>query len=203
MPPVTGAESGAIACAGRLAAKPAGQQRRRGGGQRAEPGQQHRMPRQAGQRGAQHVGREPLPLPEERSHQPLIGAAVPAQRGGGFPGRASQHRRRPVRERVGQGDRRLHPVQPETIQREPAEHRRANPERVHRRADVVGEPRDRELGGARAAAYLGGGLEDAHCEPRPGQRDGCGEPVWPGTDNHRIEAGHPSSMAAGKPAGPR
>jgi hypothetical protein len=57
---------------------------------------------------------------------------------------------------------------------------------MDRRADVVDEARQRQLGGANAAADGLLGFPHEHASARPGQRDGASEPVRPRTDDDGV-----------------
>jgi hypothetical protein len=71
-------------------------------------------------------------------------------------------------------------------EREVAKGRRGCAERVEGRADVVDEPRERELGGARAAPDRLLRLADEDGPARPRERDGGREPVRPGPDDDGV-----------------
>ena len=81
-------------------------------------------------------------------------------------------------------------------QRELAEEGRAYAERVHRRADVVYEPREGQRLAARAAAWYVGAFADQHALAGAGKHDGRGEPVRARADDDRVVVGHRSSRSS-------
>src|SRR6266498_851565 len=72
---------------------------------------------------------------------------------------------------------------------------------MDRRADVVDEPRQRQLGRAQAAAELLLGLANLDLQAGPGQRDRRRQPVRAGADDHRPP--HRAIQAAGPHGPPR
>jgi hypothetical protein len=67
------------------------------------------------------------------------------------------------------------------------EERRCGGERVDRRADVVAEARERELGGAGPTADGVARLEDANGAPGLGEGDCSGKAVGPRADDDGVE----------------
>ena len=84
-------------------------------------------------------------------------------------------------------DRRLEQLQPELLERQRPQVRRAERERVDRRADVVAVARERQLRGAGAAADLAGPLDDEHRAAGPSELDRRGETVRAGSDDDRVD----------------
>ncbi len=78
---------------------------------------------------------------------------------------------------------------PMLLQRQPPEEGRAG-EGVDRRADVVDEAGQRQLGRAAAAPRRVGGLEHQHRAPGLGDRERRGEPVRPRPDDDGVPARH-------------
>ena len=74
-------------------------------------------------------------------------------------------------------------MDPLDVQVERTEERRGLSERMDRRADIVDEAGQRQLGRAEAAAELGLRLVDLDREPGPGERDRRREAVRAGTDH--------------------
>ena len=98
-------------------------------------------------------------------------------------GRALDEEGRPVVERVRERGRRFDPVDVEV---ERAEERRRDCERVNRRADVVPEAGECQLGGAGAAADGVLRLDDEDGASGLRQGDGGREPVRAGADDDRV-----------------
>ena len=90
---------------------------------------------------------------------------------------------RPVVEGVRTGGRRLDPVE---LQPEVAERRRQTRERMDRRADVVTEAGQRQLGGPRAASDRVACFDDEDRASGLRKRDGGGEPVRAGADDDGV-----------------
>ena len=145
----------------------------------AEPRQRERMARDR-QRGPSTDALEPRPLVDDRLHQPAIGVRVGTEAARGLVERVD-HRPPPCRRRA---DARASPAARST--RSPcassgsvAKERRRDRKRVDRRADVVHEARQRQLGGSHAAAERRLGFEHDHAPSgsargrsrRPGRSD--------------------------------
>jgi hypothetical protein len=153
----------------------AGEQRRRQRRPRAEAGQRERVGGKV-QRGEQ-VLEQRLGIAGERLEDVPPPAVVLTETACGRSRRALEEGRGAIVERVGERRRRLDPLDAVLGERQRAEERRRDPERVDRRTDVVDESRQRQLGRACAAPHRVGGLEDANVEPRLRQHDRRGEPV--------------------------
>jgi hypothetical protein len=84
--------------------------------------------------------------------------------------------------------RRLDVLEAVLGERERPEEGRPGAERVNRRADVVDEPGQGELGRSRPATDRLGRLADEDGPARPRERDRSGEPVRPRSDDDRVVA---------------
>ena len=84
-------------------------------------------------------------------------------------------------------------------EREGAQERRGERERVNGRAGVVHEAGQRQLGGAAASAEARLGLEHAHAAAGPGQGDCRSQPVRAGPDDDRLGAGLRQPRPASRP----
>jgi hypothetical protein len=112
-----------------------------------------------------------------------VGVSIDTQAACGRLERAVHHDRRAVVQRVRQRGGRLHHGQ---IELEPTEERRRWNQRVDRRADIVPEPRQRQLSSASAAADRRLTFENANRSAGLRERDrGC-EPVRPGADDDGV-----------------
>ena len=87
------------------------------------------------------------------------------------------------------GDRRVRVDELDAARREVdrGEERRGDRQRQDRRADVVAEPGEGQLGGPRPATGRRRGLVDADRAPGTGQGDGGGQAVRPGPDDDRVD----------------
>ena len=110
--------------------------------------------------GASRSSRDLLPASGERAHQPPVPAGVGAERGRRLVDRADEQRRGPVVERMRERGRRLDPLDAVLLERHRAQERRGDRERVDRRAHVVDEPGQRQLGRPATSA-------DRRPRPRP------------------------------------
>ncbi len=97
------------------------------------------------------------------------------------------------------GDRRVGVDQLDAAGREVdrPEERRGEGQRQDRRADVVAEPGQRQLGGPGPAAGRVGGLVDADRAPGTGQGDRRGQAVGPGADDDGIDCLGPALRRPG------
>ena len=136
-----------------------------------------------------------LGIAGERREEPPPARLVLAEPAHGRVRRALEQGRGSVVERVRERRRRLDPLEAVLRERQRAEERRRDAERVDRRADVVDESRQRQLGRARAAAHGVGRLEHAHRDPGPRQHDRRRQPVRPGADDDRVR--HRRSLVSG------
>ena len=102
---------------------------------------------------AEHDRGEVVPALRERTHEVGVGRAVAtAEARRRLLERPVQHGGAAAVERVGGLHVRLDQLEAVLVQRQRAQERRADRERVDRRADVVPVARERQLGGRRAAA---------------------------------------------------
>ena len=151
-------------------------------GQRPETGRScgsQCSPRRWGQRPEQNR-RQLVPRLDERLHEPPVRRAVAAETVGGLGEPTLEHDRRPVVERVRRRCARVDPVDAEV---EAPEERRPHRERLHRGADVVQEPGQRQLLGVQPTAEVAGGLPHLDLDPVLQERDRRREPVRPRPDH--------------------
>jgi hypothetical protein len=128
---------------------------------------------------AEDVVEQRLRVPHERPEEPSPAIVVLAERGHRRLGRALEQDRGSVVERVGDRGGRLDPVEPVLGERQRPKQRRRDPERMDRRADVVDEARQRQLGRAASASDRVGCFEDAHRAAGAGEHDRCRKAVRP------------------------
>ena len=164
-----------------------------GGARRSQPeaGEGQRMTGHTQQR-AQQLRRQPVPVAHQRRHQPAVGGPVRPERGRGRVERAVEYGRRPAVQGVGERQLRVDPRQAVPLQRQGAEERRADGQRVDRRTDVMHEARQRQFLRARAAADGVLRLEHGHGAPGAGQGDRGAEAVGARTDHHCVVRRHRS-----------
>ena len=132
---------------------------------------------------------EQRPVADERPDEPPVRILVrpePSRRPVQAP---VDERRGAVQERMRECNARVHPLEPMLGERQPAEERRARPERVEPGADVVAEAWQRELLRPRAAADSRGRLAHEHRAPRLREHDRRREPVRACPDDDRV-VGH-------------
>src|SRR5207253_3392922 len=98
-------------------------------------------------------------------------------------GRSVVHR---MREHHGRRD----PFQPMVVERQRAEERRAGSERMNGRADIVEEPRRRQLRRTYAAADCRLGFVNDDLAPQLRDDDGCGQAVRARSDNDGVGLSH-------------
>ena len=91
---------------------------------------------------------------------------------------------------MGEGHLGLAQHHAEAGQVEGAEEGRGHQRRVHRRADVVAEPLERQRLGARPAPDGRRALEHLDAVPRPGQGERCGQAVGPRAHHDRVRPLH-------------
>ena len=132
--------------------------------------------------------RQIVPGRDPRLEQPPVGLAVGPEPGRRGLDRALERDRRPVVQRMRERRRRLDPFEAVVGERQAAEEARARAEGMDRGADVVVEPRQREVLGAKAAADDLGRLEHQHAASGPRELDGGREPVRPGADDDGVVA---------------
>ncbi len=152
--------------------------------ERREAGKRSGMPRPPEWR--QQVLADLVVLLRERPHEPPVAPCVNPERGGRVGDGADEQRGAPVVERVRESRRRLDPLDAVLLERHRAQERRGDGERMDRRADVVDEARQRQLGRPAAAAERFLGLQHPHRQPGPGEMDCRGEAVRPRPDDNRI-----------------
>ena len=152
-----------------------------------EPGGAPRAERDVERR--QDVGDQVAEAADERTDEPPIRVAVPAELVRRVVDVTGHDHGTPVVEGMGERGRRLDPAKPVALQSRLGEERRRPPERVHGTAHVVDEARERQLGGARSAADLRGALQHGHRAARPRKRDRGREPVRAGSDDHGVDRG--------------
>ena len=98
---------------------------------------------------------------------------------------------------MGERRRRVHPLDAVALERHRAHERRRGRERVDRRADVVDETGQRQLGRAAAAADRLLTLEHADRKPGAGKDDRRAEPIRPRADDGRIRHFAPDATRSG------
>ncbi len=139
------------------------------------------------QRSEDRIG-DRIPTADERSHQPPVRPGIPAERRAGRADRTFEHRGRAVVERVRQGGRWMNPPEAMLVQRQGSEKRRATTERMDRRADVVNETGQRQLGRAHSPTDSIPRFEHQHPLARARQGDRGRQAVGPCADHDRIIA---------------
>ena len=140
-----------------------------------EPSQQQRVPRHL--QWPERVGEQILPTRHEGVHERLPGWRIgpdPALHGNGG---ALQEHRRAVVEWVGYRRGRLDPLEAVPRQWQVAEERRANPQGMDRRTDVVDEPRQRQRLAPCTSARRVSSFAEQDLQPGPRQHDGGRQPV--------------------------
>ena len=150
----------------------------------AEAGQQQRMARRA--QGREQLAEERLRLAHERFEQPAVGIPVGAEPGRGRRHRPLQHHGRAVVERVRERRPGVDRLEAVLGQRQPAQERRGERQRVDGRAGVVDEARQRQLVGAAAAADRRLPLEHGNPATSAGERDRGRQAVRSGADDDRV-----------------
>ena len=131
---------------------------------------------------AEQDGLDRVPLLDERRQQLAVRARVRSERVRRRADVELEHDGRLVVERMRDLRRRVHPLDREL---EPAEERRVLAHRVDRRADVVHEPRQRQLERARASADRLLLLVHGHVDAGFRERDRGAQPVGAGSDHDR------------------
>ena len=126
---------------------------------------------------------------DERVEEPLVGTRVRAQTASGRSDGALEQHGRAVVERVRERHLGLHELEAVLVERKTAQERRGQGQRVHRRAGVMHEARQRELLRAAAAAEGVGALEHRDLTSGLRQCDRRGQPVGAGADDDRLPAG--------------
>jgi hypothetical protein len=129
----------------------------------------------------QHSLHLPPRLDQGADQQP-VRAVVATEPGGRRQQAVLEQNCRPILKRMCGRRIRLNPLD---VELERAKERRSETKRVDRRADVVDEPRQRQLGGPQAAAELLLRLVNLDLQAGTRKRDRRREPVRPGADNDR------------------
>ena len=194
---VNGAVSGSMACAAAPArrARPASVVKRRvawrsdGAADHGEAGQRQRVTGDAPHR-TQHIGDDAVEPLHHGPHQVAVGRRVTAQVRCRLLEAPVQGDRPRATQRLGEGHLGLAQDHAEAGEVQGAEEGRGDQRRVHRRADVVAEPLERERLGARPAPHGRRTLEHLDAESRPGQRERCGKAVGPRAHDDRVRPLH-------------
>ena len=142
-----------------------------------------RMPRHA-QR-AEQVG-QVLPVPDGRAQQAAVGLGIAPESGCGLRDGAVEGDGRPVVERVRERDLGVREGEAVGGQRQRAQEGGRQRERVDRRAHVVPESRQRQLGRPRPAADRLRRLQHAHRAAGLCERDRGGQAVRAGADHDGV-----------------
>ena len=149
-----------------------------------EPGQQHRMARNA-QR-SERIGKQCVGGIGNRSHQAAIGGCIARQRVPGFLDAAFQDGGCAVVERMSQRRGRMNPGQAMFGQRDGPKERGGHANRMNGRTYIVRKSRQRQRCRASAAAKRGLRFEHQNAAILPGQRDrGC-QAVRTGADDDSV-----------------
>ena len=150
-----------------------------------KPGQQERVAGQVQDR-PQHVLGERVEGARSGPKARLQAPAVLAQAGRRVLDRAQHRGAAAAVERVGEIDLRPGPLEARGAQGRASERGRLDRERVGRRALVVDQAGQGQLGAAGAAADRLRRLDHGHRHPAAGQGRGAGEPVRAGADDDRL-----------------
>jgi hypothetical protein len=162
-------------------------------GTEAELRERKRMARD--RRWTEDRARQRWPVGDDRADQPFICVAVAAETRRRFVNRTNAHGCVAGVERMRDHDRRFDPFESVRRQGQRFPERGLDGEWMNGGADVVREPRKRQLRGARAAADAVVGFE--HHDPAPGLRqdDGGAQAVWSGTDDDGISHAYTNDTA--------
>jgi hypothetical protein len=136
----------------------------------------------------QYIDIQPIPGFKQRQHKPAIALPVRSKIGSGSVNRSLQYNSRAVIERMRERSGRLYPFEAMLIKRKRAEERRTDRERIYRRAYVMYEAWERELGGTDTTADGFTSFIYRHGPAVLRHSDGGGKTVRSGTDNYRIVA---------------
>ena len=154
-------------------------------GHQTEPRHRERVARDAQER-PERILRELVPVRDERRDEPAIGSAVGAEPLDGALEGSLQHDGGAVVERVRHRRIGLDPLEALPRKVERAQERRGRAHRMERRADVVSEPRKRQLGGAAAPADGLVRFVDDDASSASRELDRCAEPVGSGADDDGV-----------------
>ena len=151
---------------------------------------------------AEQLGEHERPIVDEWLQQPLPCGAVGTEPRRSLVHAAVQHTRSTAIERVSEWNFWIAPPQPVRAEPIECERRGRHAKGMDRRADIVDEARQRELGGTCAATDLGSRFQDQHRATGFGQAYRSGKPIGPRAHNDRIESfrrhfGRPEWPAAG------
>ena len=135
---------------------------------------------------AEHLPQHVAPIGSQRSHQPPVGSRVAAQLGGGRCHRALHQDRAAVIQRMRDGGGREDPLETVVRQWEIPKERRCHAERMDRRANVMHEAGQRQLGRACPPADRLFAFNHQHRAPGARQGDGRSQPVGTGADDNGV-----------------
>ena len=140
--------------------------------------------------GAEEGGQSLVQVAHQRREDAAVGRAVPAQRRGDIADIGPYAHGTSAVERMGERD--VGCQQPDAVMRkvEVAEGRRGEQEWVDRRAHVVAEAVDGQLGRPAAAARVVRRLVDVHGQAGTGQQHGGDESVRPGAHDEDVGLPH-------------
>ena len=122
----------------------------------------------------------------QRTHQPPVGRAIPAQPCSGLIDGALHDGGRPIVQRMSERGRRMNPFQPELPQGKGPEKGGGDPQGMHGRTDIVHIPRQSQLLRAHPTADRIFRFEQGHGETFPGQADRRRKAVRARPHHHRI-----------------
>ena len=135
---------------------------------------------------SERIGQEPVRIGQEGLDEPAVRAAVHLEPLGGRLERTIEERSGPIVQRVRDRRARPDPAQAVLRERQRAKKGGKDAHRMHGRADVVGEPRQRELGRPGAAADLVARFEHHDGRSSLGERNRRGETVRTRADDDRV-----------------
>jgi hypothetical protein len=133
------------------------------------------------------------PIADDAAKQPHVRRAVAAETCRRLLHRPFDHRRRSIVEGMRELGRRLDELEPIFLQWQRPQKRRRNRHRMHRRADIVIETRQREFSRSCTTADCRLRLEDRHLPPGLSKGDRRREAVWPRADHDGIRLRHVAS----------
>ena len=151
-----------------------------------ESPQQERVTRNVKRR--QRVRGERIPVIDEWTNELAVGDGILTKRGTCRFDVRAQHSGRTIVERMCHRRRRLDPAKPVLVERQGAEKRHRNGQRMHGRADIVREAWQRQLGRPCTATDSRLCFEHEHRSPRLREDDRRGESVGASSHDHRVIA---------------